>query len=73
MLLSVYNPGFHIGLRPHSTLGYSGVSCLKALVISLNADNNTASTAQCNGIEFRCACPVFSLCQNLYSELVAIL
>ena len=31
-------PGFHIGLRPHSTLGYAGVSCLKALVISLNFD-----------------------------------
>jgi len=30
----------------------AGVSCLKVLVISLNADNNTASTAQCNGIEF---------------------
>ena len=29
-------PGFHIGLCPHSTLGYAGVSCLKALVISLN-------------------------------------
>ena len=25
-------PGFHIGLRPHSTLGYAGVSYLKALV-----------------------------------------
>ena len=36
-------PGFHIGLRPHSTLGYAGVSCLKALIISLNVDNNTAS------------------------------
>ena len=45
-------PGFHIGLCPHSTLGYAGVSCLKALVISLNADNNTASVAQCNSIEF---------------------
>ena len=22
-------PGFHIGLRPHSTLGYAGVSCLR--------------------------------------------
>ena len=31
-------PGFHIGLCPHSTLGYAGVSCLKALVISLNFD-----------------------------------
>ena len=31
-------PGFHIGLCPHSTLGYSGVSCLKALVISPNFD-----------------------------------
>ena len=46
------SPGFHIGLCPHSTLGYAGVSCLKALVISLNADNNTASAAQCNSIEF---------------------
>ena len=25
-------PGFHIGLCPHSTLGYAGVSCLKALI-----------------------------------------
>ena len=31
-------PGFHFGLCPHSTLGYAGVSCLKALVISLNFD-----------------------------------
>ena len=50
LLLSKVYPGFHIGLRPHSTLGYAKVSCLKALVISLNTDNNTASTAQCNGI-----------------------
>ena len=32
------SPGLHIGLCPHSTLGYVGVSCLKALVISLNFD-----------------------------------
>ena len=25
-------PGFHIGLCPHSTLGFAGVSCLKALI-----------------------------------------
>ena len=31
-------PGFHIGLCPHFTLGFAGVSCLKALVISLNFD-----------------------------------
>ena len=31
-------PGFHIGLRPHSPLGFAGVPCLKALVISLNFD-----------------------------------
>ena len=31
-------PGFHIGLCPHFTLGYAGVSCLKALVVSLNFD-----------------------------------
>ena len=31
-------PGFHIGLCPHFTLGYEEVSCLKALVISLNFD-----------------------------------
>ncbi len=29
-------PGFHFGLCPHSTLGFARVSCLKALVISLN-------------------------------------
>ena len=37
-LLSKVYPGFHIGLCPHYTLGYAGVSCLKALVISLNFD-----------------------------------
>ena len=31
-------PGFHFGLCPHSTLGFAGVPCLKALVISLNFD-----------------------------------
>ena len=31
-------PGFHIGLCPHLTLGFAGVPCLKALVISLNFD-----------------------------------
>ena len=36
-LFRVY-PGFHIGLCPHSTLGFAGVSCLKALIISLNFD-----------------------------------
>ena len=29
-------PGFHIGLCPHSTLGYAGVSCLKALFYALS-------------------------------------
>ena len=28
-------PGFHIGLCPHSTLGFAGVSCLKALIREL--------------------------------------
>ena len=37
LLVRVY-PGFHIGLCPHSSLGFAGVSCLKALVISLNSD-----------------------------------
>ena len=37
LLVRVY-PGFHIGLCPHFTLGYAGVSCLKALVISLIFD-----------------------------------
>ena len=35
-------PGFHFGLCPHFTLGYAGVSCLKALVFSLNVDNTVA-------------------------------
>ena len=39
-------PGFHIGLCPHSTLGYEEVSCLKALAISLNFD---AVTLSCDG------------------------
>ena len=34
-----------------ATLGFAGVSCLKALVINLNIDNNTASAAQCNSID----------------------
>ena len=38
IFVSPVYPGFHIGLCPHSTLGYAGVSCLKALVISLNFD-----------------------------------
>ena len=34
-------PGFHIGLCPHSTLGYEEVSCLKALTTaSPNKSNN---------------------------------
>ena len=33
-LLSKVYPGFHFGLCPHYTLGFAGVSCLKALVIS---------------------------------------
>ena len=37
LFISVY-PGFHIGLCPHFTLGFAGVPCLKALVISLNFD-----------------------------------
>ena len=39
-------PGFHIGLCPHSTLGYEEVSCLKVLAISLNFD---AVTLSCDG------------------------
>ncbi|GEM_PF-6089858 len=39
-------PGFHIGLCPHSTLGYAGVSCLKALAISLNLDELALSIYQ---------------------------
>ena len=31
-------PGFHFGLCPHYTLGFAGVSCLKALVINPNFD-----------------------------------
>ena len=37
LFVRVY-PGFHFGLCPHSTLGYAGVSCLKALVIIPNFD-----------------------------------
>ena len=37
-LLSKVYPGFHFGLCPHYTLGYAGVSCLKALIISPNFD-----------------------------------
>ena len=45
-------PGFHFGLCPHCSLGFAGVACLKALVISLNVDNNTASATQYSSIEF---------------------
>ena len=31
-------PWFYIGLCPHFTLGFAGVPCLRALVISLNFD-----------------------------------
>ena len=48
-VFSVY-PGFHFGLYPHSTLGYARVSCLKALVIRLNVDNNAASAVLYNGL-----------------------
>ena len=41
IFVSPVSPGFHIGLCPHYTLGYAGVSCLKALVISLNFDVRT--------------------------------
>ena len=37
LLVRVY-PGFHIGLCPHFTLGFSGVSYLKALIMRLNFD-----------------------------------
>ncbi len=32
ILVSPIYPGFHFGLRPHFTLGYEKVSCLKALM-----------------------------------------
>ena len=38
IFVSPVYPGFHFGLYPHSTLGFGGVPCLKALVISLNFD-----------------------------------
>ena len=38
IFVSPVYPGFHIGLCPHSTLGFEEVSCLKALVISWNFD-----------------------------------
>ena len=37
-------PGFHFGLCPHCTLGYAGVSCLKALIIRLNFDAHRNSS-----------------------------
>ena len=45
-------PGLHFELCPHCSLGFAGVACLKALVISLNVDNNTASATQYSSIEF---------------------
>ena len=38
ILLFAVFPGFHIGLCPHFTQGFAGVSCLKALIIRLNFD-----------------------------------
>ena len=36
--MSLVYPGFHFGLCPHYTLGFAGVSCLKALIMRLNSD-----------------------------------
>ena len=44
-------PGFHFGLCPHYTLGFAGVSCLKALVISLNVDTVTLRLRTTNRIQ----------------------
>ena len=33
-------PGFHFGLRPHYTLGYEKVSCLKALMLASPKKSN---------------------------------
>ena len=50
LFVRVY-PGFHIGLCPHSTLGFAGVSCLKALVMRLNFDAGTLLKCQGNRIK----------------------
>ena len=56
LLFAVY-PGFHSGLCPHYTLGYAGVSCLKALVISLNFDAGSLNAREivlCNSLKRDC-------------------
>ncbi len=41
-------PGFHIGLCPHSTLGFAGVPCLKALTPALpNKSDNKHKQRHC--------------------------
>ena len=37
LFVRVY-PGLHFGLCPHCTLGFAGVSCLKALIMCLDFD-----------------------------------
>ena len=49
-------PGFHIGLCLHSTLGFAGVSCLKALVINLNFDAVALNGYSYKGEYFRIRC-----------------
>ena len=49
--LSMFTQGSVRAFGTLATLGFAGVSCLKALVISLNVDKNTASAAQCNSID----------------------
>ena len=53
-LVRVY-PGFHIGLRPHSTLGYAGVSPLQGLFGLLK---RCRAYGTHNAPELWCACPV---------------
>ena len=55
-LLSVYTQGSVRAFGTLATLGFAGVSCLKALVISLNIHNNTASVVLCNGLLMHLPC-----------------
>ena len=55
-LLYVFTQGSVRAFGTLATLGFAGVSCLKALVISLNIHNNTASVVLCNGLLMHLPC-----------------
>ena len=61
IFVSPVYPGFHFGLCPHSTLGFAGVPCLKALVISLNFDALSLCCRECVYLQLRIALNILLL------------